>query len=147
MPTVDAAADPLKAFYDYLIADAALAALIGQRLYPEVAPKDTAHPYCVYQQIFGAAAQELIQAAPMERLSIQIRTQALTGPSRGAVAEAIRDALDGFRGIWGELGVLSSRVSGTIHSWEQLEDGSDKGIFVAVQQVDVWRLAVTPTFP
>jgi hypothetical protein len=87
-----------EALYAHLTANAGVLALVSTRVYPLVIPQDIALPAIAYQRISGP--RELAHDGPtgMARARIQITCQAATYTAAKAVAEAVRLALDGFRG-------------------------------------------------
>lgn len=90
-----------EAIFDHLTGDAGVAALVGTRIYPTVIPQDAALPACAYQRISGP--RDLAHDGPTGQALARIQFTC-TATSYGAVkglANAIREALDGFSGTMG----------------------------------------------
>lgn len=83
------------ALYAYLVNVAAVAALIGQRLYPNSAPPEKGYPYAVYKRVGGPRLGTMGGASGMDQASIVIDIWARTYASAKAVSIAIRQTLNG----------------------------------------------------
>ena len=87
-----------------------LAALVGNRVFPDVAPYDSERPYITYQQIGGPATQCLDGTMlDKENCYVQINVWADTRLSATATAKAAESALVGMPGI--QTKVLSNRIN------------------------------------
>jgi hypothetical protein len=75
--------------------DAAVIALLGQRVFPfGEAPQDTPYPYATWQQIAGTPENYLAGRSNMDHLVVQFDVWAKTGSSAEACANAVRYALE-----------------------------------------------------
>lgn len=81
--------------YQALASNAAVAALVGTRIYPETAPNEADLPLIVYTV---RTADGLDGNAPMMRCTITANCYAATDASAESVGAAIRAVLDGFDG-------------------------------------------------
>lgn len=91
--------------YAYLMTQSGLTAKIGDRLYPLLAPPNVALPYVVYSQVDARPSHAMDDAAGLATARYQFDIYAprvLTGKE---IAAALREALDGFRGMWGTVAV------------------------------------------
>lgn len=78
-----------------------LTALVGTRVYEEVAEQDAAMPYIVYQIIGGDRPSYSFDGANGQvENRLQVNLWAASGVKRRALADTFRNALDGFRGTW-----------------------------------------------
>lgn len=80
-----------------LLADAAVAAAIGARLFPNAAPLGTATPYATFRRISGRRVRSLAGASGLAMPRVQIDVQATSYLAARAAADAIRRCLDGYR--------------------------------------------------
>ena len=89
---------------------AVLSSLVGDRVYPDVAPEATARPYLTYQQVGGDALNYLEGTVPGKRNArIQINAWADTRLAASELSERAEDSLRLAAGLQAE--VLGARVS------------------------------------
>lgn len=100
-----------------LLTDAAVAALITARVYPISLPQEPTLPAVVYNRIDGAPAQFLSGSGSLKHARYQLDCYSTVSYSQAkAVAAAVNEALDGYRG---------SYSGGTIKGITVLDDGTD----------------------
>ena len=81
--------------YAALSADSAVAALVGTRIYPEVAPDEADLPLIVYT----VRANEPVDGdAPVQRCGVTANVYAATDAVAESAGRAVRAVLDGFDG-------------------------------------------------
>jgi hypothetical protein len=85
------------ALYGILSADAAVAALISDRVYPKTAPQGTPRPYLVFHKTFRRPLQTLTGSS-LSRGLWQLDAWADDPDEAGAVGAAVEAVLDGFGG-------------------------------------------------
>lgn len=68
--------------------------LVSTRIYPQIAPDNTAVPYITYQVIVGMAYNRMAGAPPGERKLIQINCISNSYSNGKAIAEAVKAALN-----------------------------------------------------
>jgi len=90
-----------EALYSHLAADGGVSALVGNRIYPIEAPQQAALPYLVYQRVSGPRVRSHSGPSGLASPRFQITGAAETYPSLRALMNAVRVALDGFRGTMG----------------------------------------------
>lgn len=111
----------------FLLADAAIAAVIGTRLYPVVVPQGAAYPAVTIRRISGERYAVLRGPASLVRPRLQIDAIA-AGAAAGAYRQSqalgtlIRQRLEGFDGV-----MVDSTVSPNItwRVWVQFDDERD----------------------
>lgn len=88
-----------RGIFSLLRDDAGVGAIAGDRIYPQVAPRDAAEPYIVYQRVSRVdlgrdldGANELVQAR------VQVDSYADGYNTARNLADAIRRRLDGYKG-------------------------------------------------
>lgn len=89
---------PEAAVYKLMTDDATVAALVGTRIYPAIAPQSTVTPYIVYQRIATQHLHTMDGIAGLAETTIQIDCYASTYGAVKALADAVRLALDGYTG-------------------------------------------------
>ena len=84
-----------------ILADSAVENLVGTRMYPTIAPQSAALPYITYQVISAFRQPTMLAPDNLPEKRIQIDAWGSTFSQAHAVAEAIRQAIDGFSGTMG----------------------------------------------
>jgi hypothetical protein len=83
-----------EALVTRLLADATVAAAVGTRIYPLVAPQGAAMPHIVYQRISGPRVHTH-QGSDLAHPRFQFACNAATYAAAKALANAVREELDG----------------------------------------------------
>jgi len=88
----------------YLLDDAAIAAIVGSRLHPLVLPQGDTGPSIVYRRISPIGDHHMQGASGLVSTRTQIDCWALTADAAAALADLVKERLDGFAGtmLWGE---------------------------------------------
>lgn len=121
-----------EALYKELTTDAGVAALVSTRVYPRMIPQDASLPACAYQLISNVPEHSHSPGrSDFWRARYQITCTALTYDGASDLAEAVTQALDGFRGILGGM------VSGSSCFVENVLDSSEMGPAVLENSVRV----------
>jgi len=79
--------------YNALSGDAAIIALVSDRIYPQIAPDSAAVPYITYQVIATNAYNVLVGAPGSERKVIQINCVSNTYAQAKSISTAVKTAL------------------------------------------------------
>lgn len=88
----------------------ALKGLVGDRVYPDVAPEKAARPYITYQQVGGVGVNFLDPTVPSKKNArIQINTWADTRAAAGALSRQVEDTLRATAAL--QISVLSAAVA------------------------------------
>ncbi len=96
---------------DHLVDTAAVAALIGTRIYPGRLPQDVTFPAVSYQRITGGEENTHSGAGPARAL---VQIDCWSDDTYGealSVAEAVRAALSSHRGPMGSARDVTARIS------------------------------------
>lgn len=97
-------ANILEALYSRLSGQSAVTDLIGTRLYPVPAPQNASLPFATFQRVSTTRGREVANGPNglvRTRVQFDVYDTVETGGGRAsvlAVANAVRGALDGFRG-------------------------------------------------
>lgn len=116
-----------------LVGTAAVATLLGTRVYPDHLPQSPTLPAAVYYGISGTDEPRLSGLAGFATQRIQLDAYASTRLAANALALAIRDALTASwgRGTWGTVGVSGCvPEGGERYDTQGLGDGSDERQFI-----------------
>jgi len=92
-----------EAVYTHLKTDANVAALVGTRIYPLVAPQDAAYPLLVYQRISTPRVRSHSGPSGLAYPRIQITCAADQYDVTRSLANTVRASMDGFKGLLGSL--------------------------------------------
>lgn len=87
-----------QALYDHLRLDAAVAALVGTRIYPDLAPQEPEPPLLVYQRISTPRDYSQSGETGLVNPRFQITCVAKTTTQLRNLADAVRFRLNGFKG-------------------------------------------------
>lgn len=90
-----------RALYARLVGDPAVAALLGARLFPNVAPLGTASPFATYRRVSTRPIGALVERAGMVIARVQIDCYAESYAAVRALAAAVRTSLDRYIGTPG----------------------------------------------
>ena len=91
----------------YTLAGAAVGALVGTRMHARRLPQTPTLPAITYQRIDTRREHDLAGPDGLPRPRMQITCWAETPAGAYALAEAVRERLDGFAGTWGGLTIGS----------------------------------------
>lgn len=102
-----------QAFRGLLAANTGLSALVGAKIYPLVVPQNTAYPAVVYQVISKIPNSEPCQGEQhsenVQQARMQVSIYAEKYEQIVAIDEAIRSALDYYKGTVGTVQISSLR--------------------------------------
>jgi hypothetical protein len=112
--------EPEDALVGYLMTQAALTELIGQRWYPLIIPVNAERPAVAYQRL-PSTQRTLAHDGPtgFASCTIQLTVQARSYGQAKDVLRIIRQQVDGFRGEMSGLTVHRIAVHGDGDSWAE----------------------------
>lgn len=97
--------------YSLLAGDAAIAAIVGTRIYPNFIPQDADLPALIYQQISGYRHHTNAGALGLAVPRVQINCWAVTYAAADDLADKVRIKLDGYSGTVSSTKVFSILLS------------------------------------
>ena len=108
-----------------LIADAPTLALVSTRIYPQRLPQNVDYPAISYQRISGVRVRLVTGPSDRAQPRIQMNLWDETYNGVQAVADAVREAMDGYAGVIGgeEINGLSIQNEFDLFDEEALDDG------------------------
>ena len=132
-----------------LIADVTVGGLIGTRVYPAYRTQGDALPAITYSRVFTNRQAHNDGPIGVIGARMQISCWADSYAGARAVAEAVRNSLDGFDG---ELVAAGTPVQGIMFVEETdtfvaSAVDSDVGTHGVLLDFDIWFAELTPTFP
>lgn len=93
--------------YALCVADAAVAAAIGTRMYPLIIPQGEALPAIAYQRISARRIGAQDGPTGLARARIQLRIVGSSYATAKSTATAVRELLDGYKGVAGGVTIES----------------------------------------
>lgn len=85
------------ALYSLLTTTAEISAIVGTRVYPVKLPQKPTAPAITYQRIYSARVRSTSGPSGLTRTRIQIDYWATTWEGAKALADTVREAIDGHR--------------------------------------------------
>lgn len=124
--------------YSYLSADAGLTAAVGGRIYPTLAPSTAPLPYVVYQRIDEEESGHLGGLSGLSRATYQFNIWGRTEQHVETVLQALKLALDRYRGLMGSVPVVECRITSILDGLEPPVEGETQGIPQRTVTADLW---------
>lgn len=117
------------ALYAFLVADTTIAGLVANgvgkyHIYPNVLPAGVKATSIVYQEISAPGDHHNEGPSGLARPRMQIAAWALTPPSARALAIAIKNYLDGYKGTMGSGGGAVTVKGAFFDDWRDVYDGT-----------------------
>lgn len=91
----------------YVLADPAIAAAVGQRMYPRRLPQGPTLPALVYLRVDTRREHDMDGPDGLPRPRVQVTAWAANVQAATELAALVRVRLDGYRGAWGDVTVGS----------------------------------------
>ena len=135
-----------QGLYEYLKAQPAITAIVGDRIYPIQAPNSAKRPYVILITTGLRSEPHLTAASRLARGEFDIDCWADSLSAAQNLSEAIRNELDGYQGLMGTVDCRRAIVNDQFDFTEQLKDGSERPAFRIKFDVDIWHFTSVPTF-
>lgn len=121
-----------------LIGNAGVSALVAGRVYPVVMPQGAALPAVAYQRISANRQHNLAGPGGLTRVRFQLTNIASTYSSMKALANAVRVAVDGYRGTVSGVFVQAALSEGEREQFigETVQTGAEANM-TYINQLDV----------
>lgn len=133
---------PEAAIAQVLLNDSAVGVLIGERVYPQVAPLGSPFPYLLYQRISGTPEHDLSGPIALRTARVQITCDATTYNEAKALADTVAAALDGYTGtltVNGETVYVRNLLLVTDRDgWQDNQDGTDSPVRRVQADYQIW---------
>ena len=118
-----------KAIYGILAANASVSALVGTRIYPDLAVQDTAFPFVVYQVEGTVPSDTKDGVSKLDMVDFSVMAYAKTYTSAQDIAEACRTALDRYSATVNGINVESIKFK----DQQAGEMNADEHVFAVMQ--------------
>lgn len=128
-----------QALYVFLSTYAPVVALVGTRIYPEMAPASAPFPYVVVQEISVESHYHLDGASGTHDTLVQVDCWALSSLASKTLARTIRLGLDGLSAAWDTLEIDGVFVESENDASQFAADGSERMYFRRVLTLSVWH--------
>ena len=140
--------DIKTALYDLLAADGTVAGIVSTRIYHQAASTNADLPYIVIQRIGSIHDHHMTAATGLTRPSIQIDCWSTSSTLAQALAEAVREALDVYRGTMGtdSLFVNVASLQGENDDYEIPRSDEEVTSYRVTQDWLIWHAESVPTF-
>ena len=135
------------AIYSELSTTAEVIAVVGTRIYPQVAPLTVSYPFIVYSVINSIPEHHMGGASALTNVSMQLDVWAVTVAELLDIVEVLRNDLDGFRGDMGteNLDILSCFME-TRRTFEEVDPlGKKAPVFRSDMDFSIWHVSSVPT--
>lgn len=128
------------ALFSELTGDISVSAKIGDRLYPDIAPRSASKPYVIYTDITSLHVRHMTGGSGLARRRFQFDLYSLTKAEVVGLYDAIREALDNFIGDMGteNLSVRRAMLVDEDSSAETTDDGSESHNHKKTMDFEVW---------
>lgn len=136
--------------YEHLSTDAGIIAEVSTRIFFGIAPTSTAFPYITLERIASPGHNHMLASSAIANPLFQFDCWALTSVKRETVSEAVREALDGLRGV--KIGTNDTTdirrvfVDNQSDSTEDPREGTEDRIFRTRMDITIWYVRSVPTF-
>ena len=136
----------LAAFYSFATTNTAINAEVGTRVYPIKAPTSAiGKKYITYQEIINPSVYHMEAASKLAKPTLQIDCWAPSALQADAISEAVRDSLDGFRGVFGSVDIRNIFFDTQRKDFEYFNDSSQKGSYRNLIEVTIWYFRSVPS--
>ena len=126
------------ALWTYLTAQSTITDKVGMRIYPQLAPATAAMPYVTYQRIGYQGEKHLTANSALARAPYQLSIWGGNDAEAEDALIAIRDTIDGFRGLMDTVFVNRVIITNIIDGLEDPSDGQTLGVWQSIISADFW---------
>jgi len=120
-----------------LLANTSVSALVSTRAYSDVLPQNAAMPALTYSLIVESPNEHLGGIVDLSRATIQVDCFGITRSSANALADAVRIAIEMYRGTVGTQFINEINYTGARDGYDRSEAGTDQRRFIRSLDFDV----------
>ena len=135
--------------YAYLAASTPITALVSDRIFPNAIPPAESFPCITFNRLSTEQPHHMTAAAGVQSARIQVDCWAKGRggySSAAAIAEAVRDRMDGYRGTMGTVTVKTTHLHEQRDDYEAPTDAAELGVFKVSQDYLIWYSVSAPSF-
>lgn len=118
--------------------DASLTAMVGTRIFPQVAPQSSPFPRITYQRISSGRRKTLDGIEGLVAASIQIDCWSKDYREAKNVANRVRVLVDGFKGSWAGFVIGLAQLEGEQEIYEPPANADEAGIHRVSLDLTCW---------
>ena len=128
---------PEAALREVILEDSAMAESIKTRLYPVIAPANVVTPFVVYRR--ASIKREATFTGPLGNPTVSIEFQLMdeTYESVRTLADNLRQSLDGWTGVVGEVLIRQTFLDQEFDHFAQLQGAEMPAVYCVSQSYDV----------
>lgn len=136
-----------SALFNHLTNKASITALISDRVYNQLGPEGAAYPFITFTVLSTDHTHSMGGAVGLVNVNMQIDIWAESQIDRVTVTEAIRNALDGFKGAMGAeaLSIRNCFLESYSSFTEPEIEGRQKPVFRSSMDFSIWHVETLPT--
>lgn len=135
-----------EALYDRLSSGALLFALVGTRIYPNVATQSAVRPYVVYDKGAGFRHQHMTASSGLVASSFTFDCYGTSAKAAEEIAQAVRDRLESYRGTTLGVQILGTFLVAEIDGFFSPVSSGDVIDHQTRLDFDIWYRESLPTF-
>jgi len=131
---------PEAAIREVLVENESASALLGSRIYPVIAPAVVTCPFAVYRR--AAIKREATFTGPMGNPTVSVEYQLMseTYEEVRVLADTVRQAIDGWTGIVGEVLIRQTYLETEYDHFAQLQGAEMPPVYCVSQTYDlIWE--------
>ena len=133
-----------NAVYSLLAGDAAVSALVGTRVYPNVAPQNTAYPHIVYQLINVSHIEVLAGSFGNARSLVQVSCRSHDYDEARDLAEKCRLVLQGYAGTAASIEISGVNLVDDRDIYDPPRLADEPGTYGVQLDFAVWNIEAIP---
>lgn len=135
------------ALFSYLTGKSEITSIVSTRVYATVAPSSPTYPYITFQMVSNNPEHHMSGNSPITIVRIQLDAWARTVATQQAISEAVRNALDGYRGQMGAeaLDVRRAFLDNRNTFEEPDKHGKNLPVHRASLDFSIWHVEAVPT--
>jgi len=133
-----------EAIFKILKDDAAVAAIVGDKIVPQRAAQQTDLPYVVYELISSQHMKDMDGASGLANPLFRLTSWETTYAKVKALAEAVRLALVGFRGTIDGNVIQGIFLENQLDGFDLRPDGSEGNADRVIQEWSIWYCEPVP---
>lgn len=126
------------ALYAILTANSDVSGLVSLRVYPLQSPQLPVYPLIIYRRIGGNHGQHMTGGTGLGSARLEVASWGKKHSLAWALAENVRDALQGFTGSAGSVDVSAVILDGDSADSEQLATGREQFVYNVSHEYTFW---------
>jgi hypothetical protein len=130
----------------YLLTKTAITSIVGIKVYGNTAYQASVLPFILCRPTGGTRFYHTLGASGLTEATIEIICRAKTDVAAAAVYEAVRDSVDGFRGLWNGRSIDSAFLTPHATGTEDPTEGDTHGFPAMRGELNVFYQESLPTF-